>query len=647
MQKSGFGSLTKTFLSWGIVVGLFFVLFLIDVPNAFAVYVAPTNLYVDATSTESMTLHWTAGGGNESMYATYRSTNGTDYVIYDANATTSPDFVSYTFNNLATNTLYYLIVTAAGPGGEDAVTSSVYSGYTLAADPEIPTVGTPTATTLPITLNADTNPVNTIYAVKIVANAVTKYLQADGTIGDSAVWLTYAQLGGGAPTSTTGLTPNTSYVVSVAAKSGSEAITSYTAAPDVYTYAAQPSVPIIGTPTTTTMPIIIDVDTNPEGTEYAIYNSTSGNYLSALGVSSATPVWQTTTTWGSSFVATGLTTNTLYRFVTVARNEGLISVTSTASSATAGTIAVAPTSFTATTVGQTGINVAWLSNGNSANTTYKVTYSNGTLIGTTTNVSYSVTGLTPNTSYTFKVAALYKNDGVTYSPYSSTATATTNASHGGTSNGSSDTTPPTNTSIKINENAVSANSNQVTLTLVASGATQMMLSNTSDFAGATWEAYASSKIWLLTTGAGTKTVYVKFRDSSFNVSSAVTDSIDYLSATVVETPAVVTPVVQASVVAPATTVVSPAPVVPTVTQPTTVVIPKYTFTKFLTLGSKGTEVVKLQEKLRALGYFTYPTNTGNFGGVTKAALVKFQKDHNLKPFPGWVGPGTRASLNSL
>ncbi|KKQ27976.1 MAG: Outer membrane adhesin like protein [Candidatus Magasanikbacteria bacterium GW2011_GWC2_37_14] len=125
-----------------------------------------------------------------------------------------------------------------------------------------------------------------------------------------------------------------------------------------------------------------------------------------------------------------------------------------------------------------------------------------------------------------------------------TVTVTDNDSNGSSGSSSSDTTPPTNTSIKINENAVTAQSNQVILTLVANEATQMILSNTSDFAGATWEAYVSSKIWLLTTGAGTKTVYVKFRDSSFNVSSVVSDSIDYLSATVVEIPApvvVVTP----------------------------------------------------------------------------------------------------------
>ncbi len=71
------------------------------------------------------------------------------------------------------------------------------------------------------------------------------------------------------------------------------------------------------------------------------------------------------------------------------------------------------------------------------------------------------------------------------------------------------------------------------------------------------------------------------------------------------------------------------------------------FVHTLNTGSKGNEVKQLQQKLRELGYFTYPTNTGNFGPATRAAVVAFQKTMGLKPYPGHVGPGTRAALNSL
>ncbi|KKQ27623.1 MAG: hypothetical protein US42_C0007G0014 [Candidatus Magasanikbacteria bacterium GW2011_GWC2_37_14] len=530
MLKSSLGNLTKSFLSWGMVVGLFLFLFLVGVPNALAANVAPTGLYVDATSTEAMTLHWVAGGGVEATYSVWASLDGIDYNLETTAATTSPDFLSYIVTDLATNTEYFLVVTAEGGGGDPATSS-----YTLATTPVAPTVDNPAITTLDVTVNADTNPTDTNFAVYETGSDL--YLNLDGSLG-AVEWAT---------------STHTQYSFVVVAKNTSDVLTASSSAATLYTLATTPGIPTIGTPTTSTMPITIDVGTNPVGTEYAIYNSTSGYFLSALGASNAgTPIWQSTTTWGANFPAINLATNTLYQFVVLAQNgDDISTATSTASSATAGTIAIAPTTVSATTLGKTSIQVAWATNGNSANTTYKVAYSNGTLIGTTTDLSYDVTALSPGTSYTFKVAALYKNDGVTYSPYSSTATALTNSSPNG--GGSSDTTPPTNISIKINENAVTAQSNQVTLTLLASGASQMILSNTSDFTGATWEAYNSSKIWLLTTGAGTKTVYVKFRDSSFNVSSVVSDSIDYLSATVVETPVVVTTTPPVVVVTPPTT----------------------------------------------------------------------------------------------
>jgi peptidoglycan hydrolase-like protein with peptidoglycan-binding domain len=68
---------------------------------------------------------------------------------------------------------------------------------------------------------------------------------------------------------------------------------------------------------------------------------------------------------------------------------------------------------------------------------------------------------------------------------------------------------------------------------------------------------------------------------------------------------------------------------------------------FLYIGSNGNEVKCLQEKLKNLGYFTYFNTTGYFGLLTKEAVINFQKDKNLKPFPGWVGPGTRSILNNL
>ena len=78
-----------------------------------------------------------------------------------------------------------------------------------------------------------------------------------------------------------------------------------------------------------------------------------------------------------------------------------------------------------------------------------------------------------------------------------------------------------------------------------------------------------------------------------------------------------------------------------------VVTQSYKFVRNLYVGSSGTDVRSLQQLLKDLGYYTHPTITGYYGLVTKEAVVKFQKDKDLKPYPGWVGPGTRTVLNSL
>ncbi|MEK7539021.1 MAG: peptidoglycan-binding domain-containing protein [Patescibacteria group bacterium] len=88
-----------------------------------------------------------------------------------------------------------------------------------------------------------------------------------------------------------------------------------------------------------------------------------------------------------------------------------------------------------------------------------------------------------------------------------------------------DTTAPTNTSVSINAGATTSAVLTSTLTLSATDATQMLISNDAGFAGALWETYATSKTWTLVSGDGVKTVYAKFRDAAGNMSMAVSDTI--------------------------------------------------------------------------------------------------------------------------
>ena len=74
--------------------------------------------------------------------------------------------------------------------------------------------------------------------------------------------------------------------------------------------------------------------------------------------------------------------------------------------------------------------------------------------------------------------------------------------------------------------------------------------------------------------------------------------------------------------------------------------PRYVFLNNLRVGMNNAEVRVLQECLKYLGLFNYPTATGFFGGITLKAVKLFQSLHNI-PATGFVGPLTRAQLNSI
>ena len=81
--------------------------------------------------------------------------------------------------------------------------------------------------------------------------------------------------------------------------------------------------------------------------------------------------------------------------------------------------------------------------------------------------------------------------------------------------------------VSIAAGALGTRTTAVTLTLAASDATggvsNMCISNSSTCTA--WLSYATSRSWTLSSGAGTKTVYVWYRDDYGNTSSVTTDSI--------------------------------------------------------------------------------------------------------------------------
>lgn len=74
----------------------------------------------------------------------------------------------------------------------------------------------------------------------------------------------------------------------------------------------------------------------------------------------------------------------------------------------------------------------------------------------------------------------------------------------------------------------------------------------------------------------------------------------------------------------------------------------------LKLGMTGNDVMLLQKVLNKNGYPVTSVgvgSTGNettkFGSLTKSALIKFQKENNIKPVIGYFGPVTRAKMKNM
>ena len=87
-----------------------------------------------------------------------------------------------------------------------------------------------------------------------------------------------------------------------------------------------------------------------------------------------------------------------------------------------------------------------------------------------------------------------------------------------------DTTPPSVTYFRINNGSTYTTSTSVTLNSSVSGAYQVRFLNSGSTWGS-WQSYSTSKSWTLPSGDATKTVYAQYRDSLYNTTSSVADTI--------------------------------------------------------------------------------------------------------------------------
>lgn len=79
--------------------------------------------------------------------------------------------------------------------------------------------------------------------------------------------------------------------------------------------------------------------------------------------------------------------------------------------------------------------------------------------------------------------------------------------------------------IRINNNSAFTGKTEVTLQLIAKDAVEMLLANTEDFAGSSWEPFRESTAWRLPEIEGVRTVYLKTMNRDSTVSPVVSDDI--------------------------------------------------------------------------------------------------------------------------
>jgi len=201
----------------------------------------PTVTTTAATSvaTTGATLNGTINANGVSTAASF------DYgtsLSYGSTATASPSTatgtsatsISAAVTSLALNTQYHYravgTVSAVPTNGTDM------TFYTLAATPGVLVVNNALQTTLDVTVNATTensNPAATTFAIR---EGGGQYVQANGTLGATAVWQTAATWG---TKTVTGLTTSTTYNFSAKARNGDNVETAFGTSVGGTTLAAQ------------------------------------------------------------------------------------------------------------------------------------------------------------------------------------------------------------------------------------------------------------------------------------------------------------------------------------------------------------------------------------------------------------------------
>jgi chitodextrinase len=376
----------------------------------------PTGLAVAVISTTELDLSWNAA--TDPTVAGALTSGLAGYEVYkDGSLLDTLGLVtSYSATGLTAGTLYSFRVRAFDADGNASAQCTAVTGTTLALDTTAPSVPTGLALTVRGTdvIDLDWNASSDTTVGGAVTSGLAGYnIYKDGSLLDTVGLVTSY--------SASGLTANTLYSFRVSAfdvatnesaQCSAQTATTDSAAlnPDT----TPPSVPTglaVAVISTTQLNLTWNVSTDPTISGdtrsglagYKVYKD--GSLLATLG-------------GVTSYSATGLTPGTLYSFrvsaYDIATNESAqctaVTNTTTALDTTAPSV---PTGLAVAVISTTQLNLSWSASSDtvvggaitSGLSGYKV-YKDGSLLATLGTVtSYSATGLTPGTLYSFRVSA--------------------------------------------------------------------------------------------------------------------------------------------------------------------------------------------------------------------------------------------------
>lgn len=269
---------------------------------------APVNPGSTAIGTDSITWTWQDAATNETGFKVYDDPGAGPPTTLQI--TTGADVQQWQHNALNPNTQYAFQVAAANASGDSAKTSN-YSAWTL-IEPvggiTWSSVGSSSITIAPATS----------YSNLTVGGSGLYF--ANTTAGTNSGWQQSA-----APWTSTGLIPNTLYMITLVARNATYVETAPFSA-SRYTLAATPVAPIVSSPGVHSLDVAIGIgDENPAPTRYAIQVSPTvgGNtWVQPDGTLGGGAWWQTAAAWSTTTV-TGLDENTSYFFVATAQNASL------------------------------------------------------------------------------------------------------------------------------------------------------------------------------------------------------------------------------------------------------------------------------------------------------------------------------------